>query len=388
MFKAGLMKIILILLLINGSQVIWAQEQGKPDLQPEDSALIYAYGSMGYYQWKMISVVNYMSLFTGDKAGGLNYQHDATPFVVKRYGVKANFLIFSLGLDYLSDQFGIPTEFNSQEQLEKTQGESAKQIKLLSGINLGAFILQANVTLREFQSKITSNGLQDWSGNVYPIRYYPKGGNVMLLNQGDTASWYTRFTEYEVKLVFPDPFFSIDLGIKYMIYDAPSEANINKSPIGIPYGEPYGMGDALMFTRNHIINAFIGMNFISQFSENIFLQIYLPLSFALPGGYKIESDFIPAGSSEFLTMSGLTVSSTGFFNLFFKNSFFKLQGGFDYGFFYSQTEVKDVAVQKNITFFDTIRNQFVTVNAGQKASFRFQRMELFWGLSLSASIFF
>ena len=75
---------------------VWAEEPaGQPDFNPENNALIYVYGGYSYAQWKMISVSSLGSLFGDKKLSGLDYKHEATPFIVKKYGLKSNFLIFS-----------------------------------------------------------------------------------------------------------------------------------------------------------------------------------------------------------------------------------------------------------------------------------------------------
>ena len=346
---------------------------------PEESALINAYASLGYYNWKMISTSDYMSLFGADKSAGLNYSHDAEPFLVKRYGLRSNFLIFSLGLDYFSDQFGVPSEFDSQQKLETDTDNTAKQLKILGGVNLGSVILQANIILREFNSTITSEGQRDYLNNILPIYYYPKNSDAQLLNPGDKASWYTKYKEYDIKINFPDPYFSFDLGVKYMDYEAPTEVKISQN------GDS---GDALIFTRNQIINVYMGLNSLSPLGYNFYLQLYMPLSFSIPGGYRMECDFVDQGETGFFSVSSLTASSTGSLSLNYITSFVKLQAGLDYGFYYSWVQLRDAKLKKNIQFWDNFGNTVVSANSGEKVTMSFTRLELFWGFFLSASVFF
>src|SRR6056297_1383139 len=78
------------------SNTLHAVTVEEADLNPESSSLIYAYGGYGYYRWKMMSMNDYMSLFGASSSTGLDYTHNASPYIVKKYGLKTNISILSL----------------------------------------------------------------------------------------------------------------------------------------------------------------------------------------------------------------------------------------------------------------------------------------------------
>lgn len=203
-----------------------AESTGKTDLNPETSSLIYAYGGYGYYRWKMMSMSDYMSLFGSSSSMGLDYTHNASPFIVKKYGVKANISILSLGMDYLSDKLSLPTEYNSSEDLQAEEDDRAQELKLLSGLQFGNIALQGDVVLREFKSTITSKGYKDYDGTTTDIYYYPKSGDMITLSPGDKISWYTRYSQYTLKLAFIGDYLTTEIGGKYVQYEAPTELTI------------------------------------------------------------------------------------------------------------------------------------------------------------------
>ncbi len=356
-------------------------------INPEEDAVINAFVSLGYYRWMMISESDYMGLFTG-KAAGAGFSHDAEPIVLKRYGVKTNVLFMKFGMDYFSDKLSLPQAKTGSEDVDASRDEKARQLKLLGGVKLGPFVIETNVIFREFNSTITSKGYRDYNGTVTPLIYYPKDGNPVSLAPGDKASWYTKYREYDIRLVMPSRYFSAYAGVKYMVFDAPSSMSINYDSWTPPYTFVYGSGDVLAFTRNRIANAFIGFDSDIPVGPNLFWHMGFPISFALPGGYSVKSGLFKSQKPPLLDYSSISVSSLGDLSLQFRTAFFSMKAGAEYGFYYSHVTPRNPILKQNVSFYDTLTHTTMNVPAGEKVDITISRIELFWGLYFSASLYF
>jgi len=353
-------------------------------MHPENTSPLYMYGGYGYFGWKMISTSDYIGIFTGEESPGLGYTHNAEPFIVKRYGVKSNLWIFSVGLDYLSDKLSSPTEYDRNADLEKNQDRKAQQLKLLSGLHLGGVTLHANVTYREFNSTITSQGQRDYSGNLVPLTYYPKSGDPILLQPGEEFSWYTQFTQYEVKLETTFPWGAQDFGLKVMQFEAPSELNISTS---FTSSAGHASGDVLMYTKNTMYSIFYGIKSLSRLAGNFYLSTYTPMDLGF-GGNRATCEYFEAGSLNPLSFNRIFASSAGTIALQYLRPHVKVEAGLDYGLYYSMITLNDTELKKDISFYDDMDNTMVTAKAGDKVNLRLTRIEVFWGLYAAACLYF
>lgn len=359
-----------------------ARQRTSPlNMHPENTSPLYVYGGYGYFGWKMISTSDYMGIFTGQESPGLGYTHNAEPFIVKRYGVKSNIWIFSLGFDYLSDKLALPTEYDRNEDLEKNGDRKAQQLKLLSGLRFGNMMLHGNVIYREFNSTITSHGVRDFSGTVLPLQYYPKSGAPILLDPGAEFSWYTRYTQYEGKLEMMYGFGSMDFGLKVMQFEAPSELSISaKAP-------SYASGKVLMYTENTMYSLFFGVKSLSRLAGNLYLGTYTPMDLGF-GGNRARCDYFETGSLNPMSFNRVFASSAGTFSLQYLRPHVKVEAGLDYGLYYSMIMLRDTTLKKEVSFYDDIKNTPVTAPAGSKVDLTLTRIEVFWGLYLSACLYF
>ena len=376
--------------------VLQAQEMKAPDFQkekppvsfnPEDDAIINVFAALGYYKWMMISESDFMGLFTG-KASGAGFSHDAEPFIVKRYGVKTNIAIIKFGLDYFSDKLSLPETKETTQDEEASKDRKARQLKLLGGVKLGSFVIETNAIFREFNSSITSKGYRDYTGTVTPLIYYPKDGVPQSLAPGDKASWYTKYREYDVRIVFPSPYLSMYAGVKYMNFDAPSSMSISYHKYTPPSTFVYGSGDILAFTGNRIINAFIGFASSFPVASHLYLNMSVPMTFMVPGGYKVESGLVRNKKSSPMAMESFSISSMGEVSLQLRLPLISMKAGVEYGFYSSRFNPSESTLKQNVSFYDTTSKTTINVPAGEKVDISINRLELFWGLYASASCYF
>ncbi|MBP7583604.1 MAG: hypothetical protein KBA61_06200 [Spirochaetes bacterium] len=296
--------------------------------------------------------------------------------------MKSTIWIFSLGLDYLSDRLSLPTEYDKNEDLEKTGDNRARQLKLLSGLRFGNYTVHANVLFREFNNSITSHGIRDYDGNVLPLTYYPKSGDRMDLQPGESISWYTRYTEYEVKIEQRVGWGNVDYGLKVMRFEAPSEINISPADSG-------ASGNILMYTDNTLYSVFVGFKSLSHLWGGFYLGSYTPMDLGY-GGYRARCDYFEAGSYNPFSFSNRShqVSSAGTISLQFLQPHVKVEAGLDYGFYLSLATLRDVKLEKSVTFLDEFDQYPHTVNAGERVDLEIMRIEFFWGLYISACLYF
>ncbi len=356
-----------------------SENNANESIDPEKSSLLYAYGGSGYYRWKMVSASDFISAFSGSDFGdGISYSHKAEPFILKKYGIVSNLLVFSLGLDYFSDRFGLDTEFNNEEKIRGESEGTAEQLKFLSGLRWGNTVLHLNYLYREFQSTLISQGNEMMiSGVIYPINYFPETGPPLRLFPGDSIAWYTTYKEFELSLENSSRYGSFGYGFKYTEYRAPTEVEIT--------GES-GPGDILIFTRNRMVNIFMKMESRSNLTRNLYFKTTVPL--ILAGYYLPESPYFklqdrrPFSSNTLTTM----VSSEGTLSLEYLRRFISIEAGMDYGFHYLNSSFNNVRIKRDIDFRDNYNSTVQVIPSGSTADIQMNRIELFWGFFVHACI--
>jgi hypothetical protein len=349
---------------------------------PEGTSWLYAYGGYGYYRWKMMSMDGFIDMFTSDiPSTGMRFKHESTPYVVKKYGVKTNLPLLSLGLDYFSDKFSLPFESESEKELEEEEdNKRARQLKYLSGLTFGNLSFQFNVTLREFDSTITSQGYKpSMNPGVFPIYYYPESGSMIPLAVGDKAAWYTKYRDYEGKMSYNYNGTVMDFGARYVKYNAPTELTISKMG---------STGDVLMFTENTTVSLFMGAGRLSHLAGDFYMRFYIPVN--LSGYYYAESDYFGVKNKKPFSADtlSLTTSSAGNFSLAYILRHFKLEGGVDYGMYYSMLMLSKAELKKDVQYLNSMDGTTETALTGEQLRIEADRMEFFWGFYLHASAYF
>lgn len=373
---------LLIVIMLSCLKELRAEDNSSNEkiFNPEGSSLLYVYGGYGYYRWKMMSMESLVDMFSsGTPSTGLRFDHDATPYTVKKYGFKSNLLIFSVGLDYLGDKFGLPTESDSEKDLQDRENKKAKQLRYLSGISFGKMSFEFNVTRRDFNSTITSEGYMPLSGPIQPIYYYTEHDGLKYLNAGDETAWYTTYTDYEGKLAWKNNGGVLEFGARYVRYDAPTELRISSGGSD---------GDVLMYTENKMVSLFMGAGGLAHIAGDFYFHFYIPVNMA--GYYYAESDYFEVKNKKPFSKDTLsfTTSSAGNFSLAYILSHLKLEAGMDYGMYFSQLMLTDAKLKQQVTYPDSISGSPVTVNAGDSARIEAKRLEFFWGFYLHASAYF
>jgi len=356
------------------------RSEENPDAEkifnPETSSWLYAYGGYGYYRWKMIGTGNLMDIFSSDlPSEGMKFKHESTPYSVKKYGIRSNIFLFSVGLDYLGDTLSMPTKFDSEKELQEKGDKKARQMKYLSGITLGNFSVQFNITHREFNSTMTSQGYESSNGSISSIFYYPEEGSYQLLMPGDEIAWYTLYTDYEGKLSYKLSFITMDFGFRYTKFDSPTEIGISQTATN---------GDILMYTENTIGNLFIGIGSYSNIAGDFYLHIYIPVN--MFGFYKAKNDYFD--SSDASSSFSVSPSSEGNIAITYLLKHLKIEGGVDYGMHFSSLTLSDISLKRDISYRDTYSGNLQTAPAGSYVDLDVSRIEFFWGFYLHASVFF
>lgn len=380
--KPVIFKLLLVTFCIVCTTSVRAEDRSMDNnfRNPEGSSLLYVYGGYGQYNWKMMSMGSLMDIFASDlPSEGMRFEHKATPYTVKRYGVKSNFLIFSLGLDYLGDTLDLPAEFDSEKELEEREDKSVKQLRYLSGIGFGNISFQFNVTLREFDSQITSRGYKTFDDNVLPVYYYTENGEQLLLNDGDKTAWYTTYDDYEGKIVWDSWLSTIEIGIKYTTYDAPTEVRIDDAGTH---------GDILMYTENTMVSVFGSATGLSHIAGDFYIKYYVPFNIA--GYYYAENDYFRVKDKKPFSKNTFsqTASSCGNFSLAYILKHLTLEAGVDYAMYFSFLELKNVELKKDVEYYDSIYDSVTTANAGDRVNIHAERLEFFWGYYIKASAYF
>ncbi len=374
--------LIMLALLLNTNSLRSEENNDESDIfNPEESATIYAYGGYGYYRWKMMSMESIMDALTSDiPTSGMRFKHESTPYVVKKYGVKTNISFLSFGLDYFSDTLSLPAmESDRKKNLEGDESKKARQLRYLSGISFGDISFHFNVTRRDFDSTITSKGYKPLMNPIVPIYYYPETGDPVTLAVGEKAAWYTSYTDYEGKLVWNKGLTAFEFGARYVRYDAPTELSISENG---------SRGDVLMFTENKMISLFMGIGTFSRIAGDFYLHYYVPLNIA--GYYYAENSYFDIENKKpFSTNTfSLTTSSSGNLSLAYIIKHFKLEGGMDYGFYYSQLMLTDARLKKDVSYTNSISGITETAPAGSEVNIEAKRIEFLWGFYLHASAYF
>jgi len=381
--RQGIFKLLQVIIICILSST-WANAEDrsmdKNFRNPEGTSFLYVYGGYGQYNWKMMSMESITDIFASDlPSEGMRFDHKATPYTVKRYGVKSNFLIFSLGLDYLGDTLGLPVEFDSEKELEDREDKRVKQLKYLSGVGFGNISFQFNVTHRVFDSQITSRGYKTFDNNLLPVYYYTENGEQLLLNDGDKTAWYTTYDDYEGKIVWDSWLSTIEIGVKYTSYDAPTEVRID---------EPGAHGDILMYTENTMVSLFGAATGLSHIAGDFYIKYYVPFNIA--GYYYAENEYFKVKDKKPFSKNTFsqTASSCGNFSLAYILKHLTLEAGVDYGMYFSFLELKNVELKKDVEYYDSIYDSVTTANAGDKVNIHAERLELFWGYYIKASAYF
>ena len=370
---AALLTVLVPVITAISPFTVYAAEAKGPDIAPEDSSWLYVYGGYGYYRWKMMSQNEYLSVFGVDDTEGIDFKHDATPFIVKKYGVKANFFLISLGLDYFSDRFSFDTDFDNTRDLQDEHDKRSSQLKFLSGLRLGSYMFSATALFRDFNSVLTSRGYRDYDGNLHPVYYYSEEGNMEILDKGSRINWYTVHSEYEIKVEHNLGWSLMGFGLKYKTFESPSVVDIE-------YEEGYDdyKGSILMFTKNQFFEIFFSSKYLKRIWGDLYWQYYAPLSFTCR--YQAENSYFKAGTYP------LSVGSAGGIALTYLLSHMKLEAGVDYAMYYSLLSLENVRLKKPVEFTDNDGTPR-TAPAGGKVDLELNRLEFYWGFYVHASVY-
>jgi len=390
--KPGIRRILLVTALaaVTAAGLTAPAHAGDDDAEyifsPESAALIYAYGGYGYYRWEMMSFSDFSEVFTGTKTShGLSYDHDATPFQLKRYGLKSNILLFSLGLDVLTDKIeAVRFSEDNSEELQKNQDERARQLQFLSGLRLGNVRFNFNALVREFSSVMTVNGYRELlTNNLLPIWYYPQDGEGVLVKPGETINWYTRYEEYTAKIEVIGRGSTFEFGGKYIRYDAPTEVHISTLT-----SSSLVAGDVLMFTSNEVYTVFFGFKSLYNIAGDFYLSMYLPVNLA--GYYYTDSRYFQIEDKKPFSSNtlSLSTSSTGNFSLQYVRRYIKLEAGVDYSFHSSMLTLNKTKLTNQLVVRDDFDGHEETLNSGTEVDMTFNRMEFFWGYYVQACVYF
>lgn len=362
--------ILMILFIASGSKAYSQTEKG-PNIAPEDSSWVYAYAGFGYYEWKMMSQNEYMSLFGIDETSGIDFKHEAEPFVLKKYGVKANIFLISLGMDYFSDRFSFNTDFDNTRDLQKDNDKRSEQLKFLSGLRLGNWAFSATAVFRDFNSELTSLGYRDMTGGMHDIYYYSEDGTEEILSQGEVINWYTVFSEYELKFDYNMRWAVLGFGLKYKEYESPSVMDISAGPAQD--------GSVLMYTRNKFVEIFFASKSLYPIWGDFYWQYHVPLSLTVWG--EVGNDLF---SKETMPLSA---GSVGNLSITYLLSHLKIEAGFDYAMYFSLLQLQSVKLKGPVSFNDSYDGSLTTVPAGSNVDLELNRLEFFWGFYVHASVF-
>lgn len=363
--------LMFMLVFIAPASVAYSQAAKGPDIAPEDSSWVYAYAGFGYYEWKMMSQNEYMSLFGIDESSGIDFRHEAEPFVLKKYGVKANIFLLSLGLDYFSDRFSFNTDFDNTRDLQQENDRRSEQLKLLSGIKLGNWAFSATAVFRDFNSVLTSRGYRTMDDQLLPIYYYDEEGTEVVLPKGEKINWYTVFSEYELKVDYNLRWMVLGFGLKYKEYESPSVMDIS-------YG-PAQDGSVLMYTRNKFAEVFFATKSLYPIWGDFYWQFNVPVSLTVWG--EVGNDLF---KKETLPLSA---GSVGNLSLTYLLSHMKIEAGFDYAMYFTMLQMENVKLDKAVRFNDSYDGEEVPVPAGSSVDLELNRLEFFWGFYIHASVF-
>jgi hypothetical protein len=368
---------ILILLFCVRLNAESSDDQKKDKIfNPEQSSVLYAFAGYGYYNWKMMSSDRFLDSIGPDApSDGISFKHNADPYIVKKLGIRSNFFLFSLGFDYLGNKLSLPDEFYDGKTADGEESKKAKQLRYLSGITVDKLSFHFTITHREFKNTITSLGHTSSNGSVSDIYYYPADGSYQTVAPGEEIIWRTKYTEYEGRFAYTISPMAINFGIRQMKYDSPTEMTISETPEN---------GDILMYTKNTIWTIFCGISAYFNLKGDLYMQLYAPVNFI--GSYKMENDYFDSNSA--MRKNSFSVSSNGNLSIAYIIKHLKVEGGVDYGFYFSSMSLRDVELKKEILYTDNYTGTQHTAAAGSYVAIEASRIEFFWGLYLQASAFF
>jgi hypothetical protein len=143
-----------------------------------------------------------------------------------------------------------------------------------------------------------------------------------------------------------------------------------------------------MFTENKMITLFMGIGSFSHLAGDFYLHYYVPLNIA--GYYYAENDYFDVENKKPFSKNtlSLTTSSSGNLSLAYILNHLKIEGGMDYGFYYSQLMLTDARLKKDVNYTNSISGIPENAPAGSKVNIEAKRIELFWGFYLHASVYF
>jgi hypothetical protein len=143
-----------------------------------------------------------------------------------------------------------------------------------------------------------------------------------------------------------------------------------------------------MFTENKMFNLFFGFKSLGKIAGDFYFQTYVPANIA--GYYYAENDYFHVASKRPFTTNTLSMSASSYgnFALVYLLSHMKLEAGVDYGFYYSMLTMRDLKLDKDITYRENYSGAIQTATAGSKADVEISRIELFWGFYAHASVYF
>jgi hypothetical protein len=119
---------------------------------------------------------------------------------------------------------------------------------------------------------------------------------------------------------------------------------------------------------------------------NLYLSTYTPIDLGF-GGNRATCDYFEAGSLNPMAFNRIFAASAGTIALQYLQSHVKIEAGLDYGLYYSMITLNDTKLKKDITFYNDMDKQPVTFHAGDKVNLRLTRIEMFWGLYVSACLY-
>lgn len=379
MMRMIICRAIFVLLFITAflNPGIYAETQETPVISPENSSWIYAYAGMGFFQWKMMSINEYLSFFGDDEKEGVDFSHEADPYIIRKYGIKTNFFLFSLGLDYFSDKFSFMTDYDTGRDLEEKNDKRSEQMKYLGGINLGNYSINLTALFRDFQSTITSRGFGDYFGGKYSIYYYTENGDMIELPAGEKVSWYTVYSEYELRIDQKSAAGIMGYGLRYKTYNSPTVVSVSYEEGNNNYD-----GEILMFTKNSFVELVYAFKSLSRIWGDFYLQGYVPIIYSLY--YKVENSYFKR--SEFMPLG---ISSAGNLGISYLLPNLNIQAGVDYGMYsLIMVTLDNVKINREIRFNDNIDGTLVTAPAGSTVDMDVDRLEFFWGFYVNASVYF
>jgi len=347
----------------------------KTKFNPESEAWIYAFAGYGYYDWKMMNTNDFTKLFTKQTIG-LDYTHNAEPFIVKKYGIRANVLLLSVGFDYLGNKW--PSfDKSDEDKFRNTGNNHLQQLRYFSGLSFGSYIFVFDYLSRDFKSTITSRGMSTFSNTNVPFYYYPEKDSPYLLANGDKISWNALDSEYEVRVDKKFTLSIMSFGLRYVTYDAPTQLHL--TTIGS------SGNDLLMYTKNEFYYLFFNFKHLNHIAGDFYYSLSLPIS--ISGVYASKNRYFDTGLNPYSHGTSYALASAGSLSLQYLLSHLKIETGFDYSFNTSYLMKTEIRTKNDLTYTDQSGGSAL-IPAGSQVSLTGQRIEIFWGMYVHVVAFF